>query len=93
MDAARYFEWDDVKAEANVDKHGLRFEEAIAVFADADLADFDASNIEDGEQRRKAVGMIEGRLFTVVYTVRLGGFRLISARRSNAKETRCYDDR
>ena len=40
--------------------------------------------------RRKVVGMIEGRLFTVVYTVRDDVTRIISARRCNAKEGRLY---
>jgi uncharacterized DUF497 family protein len=60
------------------------------VFVDAARADFDASHAADAERRRKVVGLIEGRLFTVVYTQRGAVIRLISARRSNAKETRCY---
>lgn len=28
------FEWDDAKAQANLVKHGIRFEEAATVFAD-----------------------------------------------------------
>jgi uncharacterized DUF497 family protein len=28
------FEWDDAKAQANLVKHGVRFEEAATVFAD-----------------------------------------------------------
>ena len=42
---------------------------------------------EDRETRRKVIGLIEGRLFTVVYTVRTGSIRIISARRSNMMET------
>jgi uncharacterized DUF497 family protein len=34
--------------------------------------------------------VIEGRLFTVVYTARASVIRLISARRANDKETRSY---
>lgn len=93
MDARRTFEWDEAKAAANVAKHGLPFEEAVAVFADAARADFDASHAEDGEARRKVVGSLEGRLVTVVYTVRGDALRIISARRSNAKEARRYADR
>ncbi|WP_369695939.1 BrnT family toxin [Phenylobacterium aquaticum] len=40
--------------------------------------------------RRKAVGVIEGRLFTVVYTLRGAVIRLISARRCNVQEARRY---
>ena len=36
------------------------------------------------------VGLIEGRIFAVVYTQRPDVIRLISARRCNAKEARLY---
>jgi uncharacterized DUF497 family protein len=90
MEPPVLFEWDIWKAEGNLAKHGVRFEVATGVFRDPDLADFDASHVEDGEARRKAVGMIQGRLFTVVYTVRSGVTRIISARLSNTTEKRRY---
>lgn len=90
MDTPLSFEWDDDKATSNFVKHGVRFEVAAAVFLDPRRADFDASNPVDGEARRKVVGMIEGLLFTVVYTLRGQTIRLISARRSNEKEARRY---
>ena len=90
MDMPLDFEWDDAKAEANLTKHGVSFEIAVAVFADPDRADFDASRSEEGEVRRKTVGKIQGRLFTVVYTIRADVCRIISARRANAKESRNY---
>jgi uncharacterized DUF497 family protein len=40
--------------------------------------------------RRKAIGIIDGRLFTVIYVERQGVIRIISARRSNAKESGAY---
>ena len=86
------FEWDTVKAESNLAKHGVRFEVATSVFEDPDVADFDASRVDDGEERRKAVGMIQDRLFTVVYTVRGKVMRIISARLSNATEKRRHAD-
>ncbi len=91
MASAREFEWDDCKAASNVAKHGVPFPYATRVFLDADVIDFDASQPGDGEVRRKAVGMVEGRLFTVVYTTRESVTRIISARRCNAKEARLYD--
>ena len=86
------FEWDTVKAESNLAKHGVRFEVATSVFEDPDVADFDASRVDDGEERRKAVGMIQDSLFTVVYTVRGKVMRIISARLSNATEKRRHAD-
>ncbi len=90
MNPRRSFEWDDAKAQSNLAKHGVPFAYAVRVFLDPHLIDFDASKPEDGEIRRKAVGGIEGRLFTVVYTERHDVLRIISARRCNATETRRY---
>jgi uncharacterized DUF497 family protein len=87
------FEWDDAKAASNAAKHGVRFEVAANIFLDPGLADFDASRVGDGEERRKAVGMIQGRLFTIVYVLRGSVRRLISARPSNAAEKRRHADR
>jgi uncharacterized DUF497 family protein len=41
--------------------------------------------------RRKAIGMIDGRLFTV-YVMRGEVCRIISARRANGREERIYTD-
>ena len=87
------FEWDSRKSASNAAKHGLSFEEAVAVFADAGRADLDATHQQDGEDRRKAVGSINGRLFTVVYTFRGETMRIISARPANSKEIRQHDNR
>jgi uncharacterized DUF497 family protein len=84
------FEWDNVKAAINFAKHSVEFEFAIRVFLDGDRADFDVSRVRDEEARRKAVGMIEGELFTIVYTERGSAVRIISARRANIKEQRTY---
>ncbi len=84
------FEWDDAKAATNLAKHGVSFVYATRVFLDAAVIHLDASQPRDGETRGKAVGMIEGQVFTVVYTVRDGVTRLISARRCNMKESRSY---
>lgn len=90
MASERAFDWDDPKAASNLAKHGVPFAFAARVFLDAAMIDFDASQPRDGEVRRKAAGMIEGMLFTVVYTQRDGVTRIISARRCNAKEERRY---
>ena len=79
------FEWDDAKASVNEAKHSVRFEYAAAVFWDDNRLDVDTTRSDDGEERRKAIGLIEGKLYTVVHTLRGSVCRLISARRSNAK--------
>jgi uncharacterized DUF497 family protein len=84
------FEWDAAKAERNLAKHGVRFTSAISVFLDPDCIEFDVTRDADSEVRRKTAGLIEGRLFTVVFTRRDDRVRIISARRSNTKEERVY---
>jgi uncharacterized DUF497 family protein len=86
------FEWDSAKAASNLAKHGVSFEVATGLFEDTDRADFDASRQEDGEPRRKVVGRIQGRLVTVVYTLRGEAVRIISARLANATEKRRHAD-
>jgi uncharacterized DUF497 family protein len=85
------FGWDAAKAQTNWAKHKVRFEAVIAAFLDEARIDFDVSQAGQGEARRKTVGMIRGRLFTVVYTVRGETMRIISARRANTKEVKRYD--
>ncbi len=90
MAEIRSFEWDDAKAASNLAKHGVSFAEAIRVFRDPNLVEMDTSRPEDREPRMKAVGEIQGRLFTVIYTSRVGLTRIISARRCNPAERRLY---
>jgi uncharacterized protein len=85
------FEWDDAKASANEAKHRVRFDYAAAVFLDNHRLDLDTTRADDGEERRKAIGLIDGKLYTVVYTLRGSSIcRLIAARRPKAKESRSY---
>lgn len=84
------FELDDAKAASNLAKHRIAFQAAVAVFADPNAVMVDTVRAIDGESRRKVIGRIQSRLFTVVYVVRSGACRLISARRANASEERAY---
>ncbi|HKI14784.1 MAG TPA: BrnT family toxin [Roseiarcus sp.] len=86
----RAFEWDDAKAASNLAKHSVPFDYATRVFLDEAVVDFDASRETDGEARRKAIGLIEERVFTVVYVQRGEAIRIISARRANATERKAY---
>jgi uncharacterized protein len=90
MTPRREFEWDEGKAARNLIKHGVSFSFATRVFLDAGLVDLDASRPEDEELRHKTVGMIDGRVYAVVYTERSNITRIISARRCNVQEARVY---
>lgn len=90
MEFSCEFDRDDGKARSNLAKHGVPFPYAVRVFLDPEMVELDASRESDNEVRRKAVGVIEGRLYVVVYADRDGVRRIISARRTNAREQRAY---
>ena len=87
------FEWDDAKAASNEAKHAISFPIATLVFLDPNRLLIDASHLGDGEARLKAVGVVQARLITVVFTPRGNVCRVISARRSNSNEERSYGNR
>jgi uncharacterized DUF497 family protein len=87
------FEWDPRKAEQNVRKHGVAFEDAITIFADPDelmIYDPDHSLTED---RFVSVGRSgSGRLLVVGYTERGSKIRIIFARRATGPEMLDYEE-
>ena len=44
-----------------------------------------------GEDRHRLLGVVEGRVFVVIYTMRNPAIRITSARKANRKEVREYD--
>jgi uncharacterized DUF497 family protein len=81
-------EWDEAKRMANVAKHGIDFYDVLEVFASSHL-EIEARQT-NGETRRLAVGLIAGRLVTIVFTHRGEAIRIISARRARHGERRQY---
>jgi uncharacterized DUF497 family protein len=92
MDVPSTFIWDTAKEAATIAERRLSFAYAARVFADPSSVQADTVRPQDGERRRKAIGMIDGRLFTVVYVMRAEACRIISARRANKQEERIYSD-
>ena len=87
------FEWDDDKAEANENKHGVSFTEAETVFGDAlALTGYDPDH-SDEEDRYITMGTsIETRLLVISHTDRGNKIRIISARVASRQERRDYED-
>lgn len=89
------FEWDASKAAANLAKHGVSFDEAATVFADANALDGPDIRHSANEARFLRLGRsaLESILM-VAYTVRGSGdvekIRIISARRASRKERAAY---
>ncbi len=65
------FEWDPVKAAANLRKHGVSFEIAMRAFADPFALTW-PDRVEGGEQRWQTLGMAEGRVLLLVAHTYLG---------------------
>ena len=89
-DAMR-FQFDPIKADGNLKKHGVSFADAEGVFSDPlalHCLDPDAQT----EERFIAVGMgSAGVIMVVVYTLRDDEIRLISARRATRREVSDYE--
>ena len=85
------FEWDPVKASANLRKHQVSFEKASEVFFDPFVSLIDAS--DRGESREAAIGLTEDwALLFVVHVVRhQETIRIISARPATSIERREYE--
>ncbi|MGI4878001.1 MAG: BrnT family toxin [Janthinobacterium lividum] len=84
------FEFDPAKNAANLAKHGVPLLFGARVFDDPAVAAIDTIRAGDEELRYKAIGTIDGRLWTAVHVRRGTVVRLISVRRSNANERRDY---
>ena len=84
------FEWDDAKNNACFEHRGFDFAYAIRAFFDPRRVVVQDRRRDYGEDRYRLVGMIDGRAFVVVYTVRNAAVRIISARKANPKEVADY---
>jgi uncharacterized protein len=85
------FEWNETKAQINLDKHGVSFTEATTVFDDPNclIMDDDAHSI--GEARFLILGYsIASRLLLVIHCDRTKNIRIISARPATSAEKRTY---
>ena len=83
------FEWDEQKREINWLKHGVDFPDVLPMF-DGDVLEIVDERFDYGEERFYCLGEVEGRVYAVAYTWRGGSRRILSARKSNDRETRRY---
>ncbi|TAG89491.1 MAG: BrnT family toxin [Oscillatoriales cyanobacterium] len=84
------FEWDTNKAESNLEKHGVSFEEAAEVFFDPFYQEGDATT--NDEQRDFILGYsLSQRLLLVVYVERGLRSRIISSRPATRTERKLYE--
>ncbi|MEK0178089.1 MAG: BrnT family toxin [Oscillatoriales cyanobacterium] len=84
------FEWDTNKAESNLEKHGVSFEEAAEVFFDPFYQEGDATT--NDELRDFILGYsLSQRLLLVVYVERGLRSRIISSRPATRTERQLYE--
>ncbi len=83
-------EWDAEKRQRTLRERGLDF---------ADVARVDWENAifipdrrrEYGEDRQTMMGLLDGRLMIVAFTVRGAAIRVISMRKANGRERKVFD--
>lgn len=83
------FEFDARKSQSNLEKHGIDFVEAQALWRDPDLIEIPARTTD--EQRFLVVARIEGKHWSAVVAPRGDNIRIISVRRSRIEEVAIYE--
>jgi uncharacterized DUF497 family protein len=83
------FEFDETKSKANAAKHGIDFVAAQALWLDERVIEIPAKTAD--EPRSLVIGIIGGRHYSAVITHRESRARIISVRRSRAKEVAIYE--
>jgi len=92
------FEWDDVKAVSNLQKHGVSFDLARTVFSDPLLLTVADLKHGETEERWFSVGRASNNiLLSIVYlwsdsTPTITNIRIISARKATQREIRQYEE-
>ncbi|VVA44266.1 conserved hypothetical protein [Candidatus Roizmanbacteria bacterium] len=86
------FDWDKGNLNKNWKKHLITNEEAEQIFFNEPLKVFEDLHHSKTEKRLVAYGSTdEERLLTVVFTLRQGKIRVISARNQSKKERKYYE--
>ena len=83
------FEYDPAKSSANLDKHGIDFDDAQALWDDPLHVVIPAQTL--GEVRWLIVGRITERHWSAIITHRQQRVRIISVRRARPEEVAIYE--
>ena len=83
------FEFDDAKSRSNLEKHGIDFVGAQALWDDPASIEIPART--EDEPRYLVIGVIFGKHWSAVITYRERAIRIISVRRSRREEVRLYE--
>ena len=84
------FEWDEKKNAANLAKHGIGLEEAVAIFQGPVLTGLDPGH--HSEIRERTYGLLHGIVVVcIIHTERDGATRIISARKATRNERKLFN--
>ena len=83
------FEFDPKKSLSNLDKHGIDFISAQAIWVDPDFIEIQAKSLD--EPRSLVIGIIAEKHWSAVITYRDQYIRIISVRRSRNSEVAIYE--
>jgi len=85
------FEWDWAKSNSCQISRNFDFAYVITIFTDPALLIERDQRRDYGEERFRALGVIDKKVFVVVFTSRHRAIRIISARRANSREVKRYE--
>ena len=86
-------EWDENKNEANIQRHGIDFEDAHIIFSHPMLIKEDTRK-DYGKKRMVGLGLLHNDVVVVtVFTRRITAIRVISIRRANRNERKIYQEK
>src|SRR5512139_3828709 len=87
------FEWDPAKAEKNISKHDIDFDEASSIFDDPLFITFLDEEHSIDEERYITIGLSnKGRILLVAHAERDNRIRIISARKATKNEEKFYQE-
>lgn len=82
------FDFDPAKSAANLDKHGIDFIGAQALWSDPDRLEVPARSLD--EPRTQVVGRIGDVVWSAFTTIRGDRIRIVSVRRARYEEAAAY---
>lgn len=86
------FEWDQDKSDTCFSERGFDFAYVIHAFLDDERLIQKDTRWDYGEDRYQLLGVVDGRIFFIVYTIRGSMVRIISARKANQREVQKYEN-
>jgi uncharacterized DUF497 family protein len=83
------YEWDETKRRKNIAMHGVDFS-AVESFEWESAVIRQDTRKDYGETRYATLGLIEGRLHCMCFTVRGDNIRILSLRKANEREVKTW---